>query len=153
MEFNSATGKDDQSGSEVQQNFGRHEAHKHHDTMGEIVQGGASDFTKFKYNHVSDFVDNRFKEMKHSENDGTYQGDTDGRHGAHKHHDTMGEILKNDDDTKKYNHDSDFVDKLANKSNNSEDGDAHQDGRHGAHKHHDTMGEIVGGDGKVPKSN
>ncbi|XP_015379667.1 PREDICTED: uncharacterized protein LOC107173590 [Diuraphis noxia] len=42
--------------------FGRHDAHKRQDTMGEIVQSG-TDTLKFKYNHDNDFVDSRFKEL------------------------------------------------------------------------------------------
>ncbi|XP_050060282.1 uncharacterized protein LOC126551308 [Aphis gossypii] len=44
------------------QRFGRHEAHKRHDTMGEIVQNGTDSMT-FKYNIDNDFVDCRFKEL------------------------------------------------------------------------------------------
>ncbi|XP_008187013.1 uncharacterized protein LOC100166012 [Acyrthosiphon pisum] len=48
--------------SECKPRFGRHDAHKRHDTMGEIVQSG-TDTMKFKYNHDNDFVDSRFKEL------------------------------------------------------------------------------------------
>ncbi|XP_060865750.1 uncharacterized protein LOC132941627 [Metopolophium dirhodum] len=53
---------------------GRHDAHKHHDTMGEIVQSqGHPDNVKNK--HV-DLVDNQVKEVNpHSESLGTYQID------------------------------------------------------------------------------
>ncbi|XP_026817810.1 uncharacterized protein LOC113556836 isoform X1 [Rhopalosiphum maidis] len=55
--------------------FGRHEAHKRHDTMGEIVQNG-TDTMKFKYNHDNDFVDSRFKELiPHPEVVGVLQTD------------------------------------------------------------------------------
>ncbi|XP_025198590.1 alpha-tubulin N-acetyltransferase 1-like [Melanaphis sacchari] len=60
--------------------FGRHGAHKHHDTMGEIVQGeGDAAFVKFKYNHDTDFVDNQFKEVNpHPENANVFKTDSDG---------------------------------------------------------------------------
>jgi len=63
-----------------QSRFGRHGAHKHHDTMGEIVQGeGDAAFVKFKYNHDTDFVDNQFKAVNpHPENVGAFQTDVDG---------------------------------------------------------------------------
>jgi len=47
-----------------QPTFGRHGAHKHHDTMGEILQGeGDAASVKFKYNHDTNFVDSQFKEV------------------------------------------------------------------------------------------
>lgn len=60
--------------------FGRHGAHKHHDTMGEIVQGeGDAAFVKFKYNQDTDFVDNQFKEVNpHPENGSSFKTDQDG---------------------------------------------------------------------------
>jgi len=49
---------------ERQPTFGRHGAHKHHDKMGEILQGeGDAASVKFKYNHDTDFVDSQFKEV------------------------------------------------------------------------------------------
>jgi alpha-tubulin N-acetyltransferase 1 len=57
-----------------QPQFGRHGAHKHHDTMGEIVQGeGDAAFVKFKYNRDPNFVDSQFKEVNphpHDESSG-----------------------------------------------------------------------------------
>ncbi|XP_025198677.1 alpha-tubulin N-acetyltransferase 1-like isoform X2 [Melanaphis sacchari] len=60
--------------------FGRHGAHKHHDSMGEILQGeGDAAFVKFKYNHDSDVVDNQFKEVNpHPESKGAFKTDKDG---------------------------------------------------------------------------
>ncbi|CAI6365333.1 unnamed protein product [Macrosiphum euphorbiae] len=61
--------------SECKPRFGRHDAHKRHDTMGEIVQSG-TDSMKFKYNHDNDFVDSRFKELiPHPEVVGVLQTD------------------------------------------------------------------------------
>lgn len=37
-------------------------------------------------------VDNPFKEVKHIENGNVVQAETDQRHRAYKHHDTMGEV-------------------------------------------------------------
>ncbi|VVC37665.1 Gcn5-related N-acetyltransferase (GNAT) domain, ATAT-type [Cinara cedri] len=141
------------SNQQSQAGFGRHVAHKHHDTMGEILQSHTGT-GNFKYNQDSDFVDNKFKEVNTSENDNAVQVNTDQRHRAHKHHDTMGEIIHNsgEADFRKfnYNHDSDFVDKRINKMNSENVNVCQADarGRKGAHKHQDTMGEIVqsGGD-------
>jgi alpha-tubulin N-acetyltransferase 1 len=74
--------------------FGRHGAHKHHDTMGEIVQGeGDAAFVKFKYNHNIDFVDNQFKEVNpHPEQTGDFKTDKDGnstKRDLKFHHNTL----------------------------------------------------------------
>ncbi|XP_025410930.1 alpha-tubulin N-acetyltransferase 1-like [Sipha flava] len=63
-----------------QPKFGRHGAHKHHDSMGEIVQGeGDAAFVKHKYNPDTEFVNNQFKEENpHPENLGAFQTDRDG---------------------------------------------------------------------------
>ncbi|KAF0766728.1 Uncharacterized protein FWK35_00005547, partial [Aphis craccivora] len=54
---------------------GRYDAHKHHDTMGEIVQGQEFPDMKNKKNHV-DLIDNNVKEVNpHSESLGSYQID------------------------------------------------------------------------------
>ncbi|XP_025198678.1 uncharacterized protein LOC112596994 [Melanaphis sacchari] len=61
--------------SEYKPRFGRHEAHKRQDTMGEIVQN-CTDTMKFKYNIDNDFVDSRFKELiPHPEVVGVIQTD------------------------------------------------------------------------------
>ncbi|XP_029347133.1 alpha-tubulin N-acetyltransferase 1 [Acyrthosiphon pisum] len=60
--------------------FGRHGAHKHHDSMAEIIQGeGNAAFVKFKYNQDTDFVDNQFKEKNpNPESKGAFKTNMDG---------------------------------------------------------------------------
>ncbi|KAL4143844.1 hypothetical protein QTP88_006107 [Uroleucon formosanum] len=60
--------------------FGRHGAHKHHDSMAEIIQGeGNAAFVKFKYNQDTDFVDNQFKEVNpNPESYGAFETDKNG---------------------------------------------------------------------------
>jgi len=73
--------------------FGRHGAHKHHDTMGEIVQGeGDAAFVKFKYNEDIDFVDNQFKAVNPHPENSAFRTDKDGnsvKRDLKFHHNTL----------------------------------------------------------------
>ncbi|XP_050420108.1 alpha-tubulin N-acetyltransferase 1-like isoform X2 [Adelges cooleyi] len=61
-----------------QPTFGRHEAHKHHDSMGEIVAGDDK-HNKYKYCHNADIVDNQFSEVNpHPGNLGAFGINEDG---------------------------------------------------------------------------
>ncbi|XP_026820214.1 uncharacterized protein LOC113558842 [Rhopalosiphum maidis] len=63
--------------NENEGNHGRHDAHKHHDTMGEIVQG--QEFPNNVKNSFVDLVDNHVKEVNpHAESLGTHQINKDG---------------------------------------------------------------------------
>ncbi|VVC37667.1 Hypothetical protein CINCED_3A009252 [Cinara cedri] len=60
---------------------GRHDAHKHHDTMGRIVQGESNAaFGKFKYNQDTFFVEDQFKGLNphHHANTSAFQTAEDG---------------------------------------------------------------------------
>ncbi|XP_050420110.1 uncharacterized protein LOC126833039 [Adelges cooleyi] len=96
---------------ESQPTFGRHEAHKHHDTMGEIV-GGDAENVDLQFNEVN-LHPETLNTLESKENGNSAKGDLDndpstfgtpghekqevfGRHAAHKHHDTMGKIIQGD---------------------------------------------------------
>ncbi|VVC28853.1 Hypothetical protein CINCED_3A007261 [Cinara cedri] len=126
--------------------FGRHVAHKHHDTMGDILRSH-SGFGSSKFKHQSDF--NRSKEVINSDNGDEIQDITSIRHRAHKPHDTMREIIHNNGDAVfgkfKYNHDSDLTDKQVNKINSEHVDEYQADAKDqkDAHKHHDTIGDTI----------
>ncbi|CAI6364684.1 unnamed protein product [Macrosiphum euphorbiae] len=66
---------DDSTTNKVEEMHGRHAAHKHNDTMGEIVPGQELP-DNVKDNHGVDLVDNQVKEVNpHSESLDTYQTD------------------------------------------------------------------------------
>ncbi|XP_050441720.1 alpha-tubulin N-acetyltransferase 1-like [Adelges cooleyi] len=61
--------------------FGRHGAHKHHDTMGEILQGdGNAVSMKYKYCSNTNIVENQFREVNpHPENSNDFEINKDGK--------------------------------------------------------------------------
>ncbi|XP_050441424.1 alpha-tubulin N-acetyltransferase 1-like [Adelges cooleyi] len=74
--------------------FGRHGAHKHHDSMGEIVQGdGNVASMKYKYCENPDIVDNQFCEVNpHPETPSGFKVNRDGesvKRDLKFHHDTL----------------------------------------------------------------